>query len=393
MADQHADVTAGARLAQTGLQSHPRQLRLHAQGQQKAFVQGQPGANRIQPLRRQALQALHSLTDLFQRPTDFPASLQHPGTVVVRQCFEQGVADPLRQLQRFAVQSPCPPQIAVGNGEVGQGRKAHQALAVTLGRKTFQRFAAVPQRQFAVAASTGNDAAQRQPLSEHRLLCGGRRSRQETAQMAGQLFGGIQLASHPQRPAIEHDQPRRADQQAVRQVHFPAQQHADILLGQQLLFGEVLHQVRRDVQVTGAQGLLHGLIEQSLGIEPAAGTQVQAGGRHHRLGSRARAQQIGKQVMVTIPVAVLVQRHQEHLVGEQEAQDFAAVMGVANGIAQFAAKTLLGRRVVEERLDLGGQAIDDLFEQVIADQPFPAVQRLRQRAIGARLRGGQQPEA
>ncbi|MNH43925.1 hypothetical protein D3C79_1059480 [compost metagenome] len=68
-------------------------------------------------------------------------------------------------------------------------------------------------------------------------------------------------------------------------------------------------------------------------------------------------------------------------------------MGVANGIAQFAAKTLLGRRVVEERLDLGGQAIDDLFEQVIADQPFPAVQRLRQRAVGTRLRGGQQPEA
>ncbi|MNK92024.1 hypothetical protein D3C87_1121420 [compost metagenome] len=119
VSDQHADVTAGPRLAQTGLQSHPSRLRLHAQGQQKAFVQGQPGANRIQPLRRQALQALHSLTDLFQRPTDFPASLQHPGTVVVRQCFEQGVADPLRQFQRFAVKPSCPPQITVGNGQVG----------------------------------------------------------------------------------------------------------------------------------------------------------------------------------------------------------------------------------------------------------------------------------
>ncbi|MNK92023.1 hypothetical protein D3C87_1121410 [compost metagenome] len=210
--------------------------------------------------------------------------------------------------------------------------------------------------------------------------------------MAGQLFGGIQLARHPQCPAIQHDQSRRADQQTVRQVHFPAQQHADILLGQQLLFGEVLHQVRRDVQVTGAQGLLHGLIEQPLGIEPAAGTQVQAGGRHYRLGSRPRAQQIGKQMVVTIPMAMFVQRHQEHLVGEQEAQYFAAVMGVANGVAQFAAKAFLGRRVIEERLDLGGQAIDDLFEQVIADQPFPAVQGLRQRAVGTRLRGGQQPE-
>ncbi|MNZ72361.1 hypothetical protein D3C78_907390 [compost metagenome] len=109
VADQHADVTTGARLAQTGLQSHPRQLRLHAQGQQKAFVQGQPGANRIQPLCRQALQTLQALTDLFQCPTDFPARLQHPCAIVVRQRFEQRVADTLRQLQRFAVQSPCPP--------------------------------------------------------------------------------------------------------------------------------------------------------------------------------------------------------------------------------------------------------------------------------------------
>ncbi|MCY1178191.1 hypothetical protein D9M73_185310 [compost metagenome] len=107
--DKHADVTTGARLAQAGLQAHPRQLRLHAQGQQKAFVQGQPGANRIQPLCRQALQTLQALTDLFQCPTDFPARLQHPCAIVVRQRFEQRVADTLRQLQRFAVQSPCPP--------------------------------------------------------------------------------------------------------------------------------------------------------------------------------------------------------------------------------------------------------------------------------------------
>lgn len=92
-------------------------------------------------------------------------------------------------------------------------------------------------------------------------------------------------------------------------------------------------------------------------------------------------------------MAMLVQWHQEHLVGKQEAQDLPAVMGVANGVAQFAAKAFLGCRVVEERLDLGRQAIDDFFEQIIADQPFPAVQRLRQRAIGACLRGGQQPEA
>ena len=42
---------------------------------------------------------------------------------------------------------------------------------------------------------------------------------------------------------------------ATGQVHFPAQQHADVLFGQQLFFGKVLHQVRRYIQVPGTQCL------------------------------------------------------------------------------------------------------------------------------------------
>jgi hypothetical protein len=41
-------------------------------------------------------------------------------------------------------------------------------------------------------------------------------------------------------------------------------------------------------------------------------------------------------------VALLVQRHQEHLMGLQVTQDFGAVMGFTHGVAQLAAKALLG---------------------------------------------------
>ncbi|MNL11434.1 hypothetical protein D3C87_1322700 [compost metagenome] len=96
--------------------------------------------------------------------------------------------------------------------------------------------------------------------------------------------------------------------------------------------------------------------------------------------------------MVAIPVAMFVQRHQEHLVGSQKAQDLGTVMGITNSVAQLAAKTFLGRGVIKECLHLGGQAIDHLFQQIIADQPFPAVKRLGQCTLRSGFGRRQQPE-
>ncbi|MNF68814.1 hypothetical protein D3C84_506800 [compost metagenome] len=211
--------------------------------------------------------------------------------------------------------------------------------------------------------------------------------------MIGQLFGGVELTGQPQGPAVKHDQARGADQQAVGQVHFPAQQHAHVLLGQQLLLGQVLHQVGRNVQVPGAQRLFDSLVEQPLGVEPAASAQVQAGGRDHRIGGRPTAQQVGKQVVIAIPVAMFVQWHQKHLMGQQKAQDLGTVMGLAHRVTQLAAKAFLRSRVVEKRLHFGRQAIDDFFEQVVTNQALATVQRLRQRTAAPRFGGRQQPES
>ena len=203
----------------------------------------------------------------------------------------------------------------------------------------------------------------------------------------------IQLARQAQGPAVQHDEARRTDQQAVGQVHFPAQQHAHVLLGQQLLLGQVLHQVGRHIQMAGAQRLLHRLVNQTLGVEPPTRPQVQAGGRQYMAAGASSTQQIGKQMVITVPVPLLVQRYKEHLMGQQVAQDFGAVVGFAHAIAQFTAKALQGRGIEQKGLYFYRQAVDDLLEQVITDEPFTAVQALRQSLFIARFGSGQQPEA
>ncbi|MNE16452.1 hypothetical protein D3C80_1093960 [compost metagenome] len=315
--------------------------------------------------------------------------MQHPRAIVMCQGFEQWVADPLSQLQRLAVPAAGPREVSVGNRQVGNRRQAHQALAIALLRQAAQGFDAIGAGAFAIATAAGDDPTQGQPLRQHRTLCRRRRRWQEATQVTGQLFGGVQLPGQAQGPAVQHNQPWRADQQAIGQVHLPAQQHTDVLLGQQLLFGKVLHQVGGDIQVPCPQGLLHRLVEQPLALEPAAGTQVQA---RQRQAGLAAAQQVGKQMVIAVPAPMFVQRHQEYLMRLQVRDDLGAVVALTQGIAQLAAEALLARGIVEEALNFGRQNIDHFFEQVIADQALAAMQGLGQRTVGARLAGRQLPE-
>ncbi len=72
-------------------------------------------------------------------------------------------------------------------------------------------------------------------------------------------------------------------------------------------------------------------------------------------------------------------------------ENLPAVMGLTDRIAQFAAKPLLRRGVVEKGLDVRRQAIEHLFQQIVADQSLPAMQDLGQGlVIGLRR---QQPQA
>ncbi|MCY1435152.1 hypothetical protein D9M71_512350 [compost metagenome] len=176
---------------------------------------------------------------------------------------------------------------------------------------------------------------------------GRRRRGQKATEVTGQFLGSIQLAGQAQGPAVQHDQPRRADQQTVGQVHLPTQQHADVLLGQQLLLGQTLHQVGGDIEVAGTQSLLHRLVQQVLSFKPAAGPQMQSDLRFARLSA---TQQVGEQMVIAEPVPMLVQRHKEHLMRLQEAQDGGTVVAAKHRIAKRSAETLLAGGFVQESL-------------------------------------------
>ena len=57
IAEQQAGIATGACLGDAHLEALTGELRAQAQGMQQPLVEGQPGAHRIQPLRRQAVQA------------------------------------------------------------------------------------------------------------------------------------------------------------------------------------------------------------------------------------------------------------------------------------------------------------------------------------------------
>ncbi|MNN59553.1 hypothetical protein D3C81_1746770 [compost metagenome] len=113
------------------------------------------------------------MAHLIQRAQRLAPGMQHPGTVVVRQGFEQGVANPLGQLQRLAVPTTRSPEVAIGNGQVGQRRQAHQTLPITFAWQALQRLTTIGQGAFAITAATRNYPAQGQPLGQHGPLRGG----------------------------------------------------------------------------------------------------------------------------------------------------------------------------------------------------------------------------
>ncbi|MNZ90090.1 hypothetical protein D3C78_1090440 [compost metagenome] len=275
IADHQADVAAMACFVDAGLELAPRLLRLQRQTAQVALDDQQAAAHRGTPLPRHAFDTGETLAYFLVGPVHFATRQQHPCAIAMHHRLEHRVAEALRQFQGFAVEATGTPQVAAHDGQVGQGRKTEQTRPEAARLHIVQGLAAVSLGGLDVAAATGDHPGQRLPLRQQVAL--GRRigGRQEARQLQRQFFRRVELAGQGQRPAVQHDQTRGAGQQAVRQVHLPAQQRRDILFGQQLFFRQALHQARRHFRMAGAQGLLDGFVEQAAGTEPAAGAQVQ----------------------------------------------------------------------------------------------------------------------
>ena len=111
--------------------------------------------------------------------------------------------------------------------------------------------------------------------------------------------------------------------------------------------------------------------------------------RRHLLRLRlaqARAQDVGKQVMIAIPLAPVVQRHHEQVGALQTVQRRRAVCLPADGLAQRTAQPLQNRSLQQEAADRFGLALQDLFDQIVDDVAVAAGECLNKTgAIGSPL--------
>ncbi|MCY1528950.1 hypothetical protein D9M68_640730 [compost metagenome] len=98
-------------------------------------------------------------------------------------------------------------------------------------------------------------------------------------------------------------------------------------------------------------------------------------------------------MVIAEPVALLVQGHQEHLVGLQVAEDGGAVVALAHGVAELGAEALESGGFIEERLDVGPLPLDHFLQQVFTYQALAAMGGLLGFPTGQRVLAGQQPQA
>ncbi len=86
------------------------------------------------------------------------------------------------------------------------------------------------------------------------------------------------------------------------------------------------------------------------------------------------AQQIGKQMVVAVPLPLVVQGDQEHVGVEQPFQQGMAVCAPGDRVAQITAQPVQDRRLQQEMLDLFRLPVEHFFGEVAQNEPVAAAQ-------------------
>ena len=107
-------------------------------------------------------------------------------------------------------------------------------------------------------------------------------------------------------------------------------------------------------------------------LEPGAGPPVQLGDPTRLLPEQLRAEHVGEQVVVAVPLPVVVERDEEQ-VGPLERDQPRRPPGLAgDGIAQRAGEPLEDGRLQQEVAHVGGLAREDLLGEVVHDEAVVA---------------------
>ena len=133
-----------------------------------------------------------------------------------------------------------------------------------------------------------------------------------------------------------------------------------------------LDQVRRALDVAGGERVpdrgfgLPGL------VVPVAGAPVQPGDPVGVLAEQVRPEDVGEQVVVAVPAALVVERHHEQVPALQRLQHLAAPGRLGDGVAERAGEPVQDGRAEQEVADVLGLAVEDLLDEVVHDVPVVA---------------------
>ena len=95
------------------------------------------------------------------------------------------------------------------------------------------------------------------------------------------------------------------------------------------------------------------------------------------LAAQVRLQDVGEQVVVPVPVALVVQRHQEEVRALQPLEHRPAAAPLEDGVAQVAAEHVEDRCPFQEVADLVGLAGEHLVGEVVHDVAIGPGEALR----------------
>ena len=122
--------------------------------------------------------------------------------------------------------------------------------------------------------------------------------------------------------------------------------------------------------------MVDGRLEVPGAVVPGAGPAMQPGDVSGALVEQARVQDVGEQVVVAVPAAVVVEGHDEQVLSFQGRQGRPPVRTAGDGIAQRSGHPVEHRRLEQEPPQVVGLAVEDLVGEVVHDEPVVAREAL-----------------
>src|SRR5919112_1892277 len=126
-----------------------------------------------------------------------------------------------------------------------------------------------------------------------------------------------------------------------------------------------LDQVRRPLEILGGQRVLDRIGRKTILFVPLARALMEDRYLIWLLRHQMRTENFGEEVMVTIPLASVIQRHNEEVAPLESLQHHSGVLLVGDGIAQRATQPVENGGLEQEIPDTFGLALQDLFDQIV----------------------------